>query len=942
MATAKHKEKKEQLESSPFYKKHWIPLLIFSFSFFLYANTIGNDYNLDDELVTRNHKFTSKGLSAIPEIFTSPYYSDDMGYSYDYRPIVHLSFAIEHQFFGESPHVSHFFNVLLFALLCVLLYYLLKALLPIPEIIVTAAIALFAAHPIHTEVVASIKNRDELLMFFFCSLSLWQLVKYFDTKPALGIVLTTCSFIVALLSKSSAVPFAFLIPFSYVFFRHISFGKYLLLALVLSLASGYFINNTALAFKLKIFGLLLTANVCAWVFVTLVRKTPTWQSIKALLLNNETPQPTHSEPSSVYSLSYRLPKGISALWVILLYIAIGIGIYGMLFDLMWLPRFAILACVLFIAFSNSRTSIWAIAPLTIFALLLVQKLDTSGKKSSSVLYLSIVPLIFLLDKKSRWLAITLALLYIVNQHLISSSYFYLSSFILLALFLEEKRRKKVLLIGGILLGIIYTVALVYSIMKGRYLPHMLLYWICTLGMILWYYKRENHLRLFQIVSGIGILILLIESFLPLSYSSSKFNVFNVQRSANYVTYYVHRKPVDLQKVIVQGPVSISVDRPLNYVETPVPLRAPFKDRMLLAFDVLLRYAKLLVYPHPLLFYYGYKVLEPVNNVTTAVAISALLHMALLALALYSIKRNPTVAWSIIFYIAFMLTLGNIFISIPGVMGERYLIVPSLAFCLLMAYLLIEGAKYLARKKNKELDTTAKWILVPILVVYGCATIYRNSLWKDDITLFSHDIEYAQESAQAHNLLAIHLMQKSFTITDAAAQNDMRRQALRHFQETSRIYPPMFNAAYDIGRAFTTLNMPDSAIIAYKYASTLDSNFYNIQLSIAELYYAQAKYEEAIPYLEYCIRKLPSYYPTYERLSYILFLKKQYRESVAINKLAIRNMPGTPEPYVNIVRTFIGENKIDSARYYAMEGYKIAPQHPMIQQMVNELGIAPNR
>ena len=50
MATAKHKEKKEQLESSPFYKKHWIPLLIFSFSFFLYANTIGNDYNLDDEL----------------------------------------------------------------------------------------------------------------------------------------------------------------------------------------------------------------------------------------------------------------------------------------------------------------------------------------------------------------------------------------------------------------------------------------------------------------------------------------------------------------------------------------------------------------------------------------------------------------------------------------------------------------------------------------------------------------------------------------------------------------------------------------------------------------------------------------------------------------------------------------------------------------------------
>ncbi len=63
---------------------------------------------MDDELVTKNHRLTSKGIAAIPEIFASPYYQDDAGYSYEYRPVVLASFAIEHDIFGENPQWSHF------------------------------------------------------------------------------------------------------------------------------------------------------------------------------------------------------------------------------------------------------------------------------------------------------------------------------------------------------------------------------------------------------------------------------------------------------------------------------------------------------------------------------------------------------------------------------------------------------------------------------------------------------------------------------------------------------------------------------------------------------------------------------------------------------------------------------------------------------------------
>src|SRR5688572_16807972 len=101
--------------------KQWYGLLIFIFGFAIYFNAIFNDYNLDDELVTQNHRLTSKGISAIPEIFQSPYYEDNAGYKYEYRPMVLASFAVEYSLFGDNAQVSHLINVLLYSLVCLLL-----------------------------------------------------------------------------------------------------------------------------------------------------------------------------------------------------------------------------------------------------------------------------------------------------------------------------------------------------------------------------------------------------------------------------------------------------------------------------------------------------------------------------------------------------------------------------------------------------------------------------------------------------------------------------------------------------------------------------------------------------------------------------------------------------------------------------------------------------
>jgi len=197
--------------------------------FILYGNTIPNHYALDDEFVTNNNPVIQKGLKAIPEIFTTRYVSNDEQ-NYDYRPVVKLSFALEYAVFKDNPHVGHLINVLLYFLLCFLLFVILKLLLQkyhpwLPLMI----IILFAAHPVHTEVVASLKNRDELLSMLGALATWYLIIKYMDTRKWYLLPAGFVFFFLGYFSKSNIIVYAAVIPLSLYFFREVKLSKVLVI-----------------------------------------------------------------------------------------------------------------------------------------------------------------------------------------------------------------------------------------------------------------------------------------------------------------------------------------------------------------------------------------------------------------------------------------------------------------------------------------------------------------------------------------------------------------------------------------------------------------------------------------------------------------------------------------------------------------------------------------
>ncbi len=244
-------------------KKSIFPyIIIAALGFILYGNTISHDYALDDAIVIVQNQFTTRGVSGIGDIFSYDTFTGFWMTSYPgktadeiqeekklvaggrYRPLSLAGFAVEMHLFGEketdnkgvarytgNPHISHFINIVLYVITCLLLYRILLRLVPQanskPWYLSFAFIAalLFLAHPIHTEAVANIKGRDEILTLLGSLGALWFTLRYLDKKKPLMLLWSSLSLFLGLLSKENAITFLAMIPLSVYFFTNHSLKK---------------------------------------------------------------------------------------------------------------------------------------------------------------------------------------------------------------------------------------------------------------------------------------------------------------------------------------------------------------------------------------------------------------------------------------------------------------------------------------------------------------------------------------------------------------------------------------------------------------------------------------------------------------------------------------------------------------------------------------------
>ena len=579
---------------------------------------------------------SSKGyIKDAQNIFSSPYFDKDKRFSYGYRPLVRLSFLLEHVFWGKNVSYSHGVNVFIYVAICFTLFLLICSLLKTESAarIAFASVLLFALHPLHVEVVASLKNRDELLALFFVLLGYASLMRYGKKKHGIFLFTCLCCFFLALLSKKTAWG---LVVFSPVFF---------------------FLRYDVLWKKIWPLGLIIA--LMAWAFLPL-KGEKSYAVMISLLFSWSAIYLWKKDLSSlpllicffIYALLWAFPyiNGAFLVWGMLVFIFSQMAKRKK-------TRFYLLAISLWSILSYAhlfwiKELVWLTASL--FLLYLHAYRRYMYKKGAKyVLWLSFLP----------WI------LAIVNAQGTFSAWIYalfgLGAGAMLWLRHTPKRRTLVYYIAGIILLPSLLISQGYSTMLVLILPPMLYAHINVATARIIRPKKT-----FFSYAKIGALL---AGILAILYT---------QTSSPY-------RQISPPEVALSAQAA---GRTLHYIENPLVQHDNLYHRSATATHTLGYYLYLHLYPFYLSSYYGFDVFKARSWKMPMVWVFAGIFAALLG-GLYVFRREKSpLLWSFIGFLVCLLPVSNLGVLVAGGMAERLSFQASLFFCFALGYILFSLLK----------------------------------------------------------------------------------------------------------------------------------------------------------------------------------------------------------------------------------------------------------
>jgi len=212
-------------DNSPPWFRRWKlqAAALFAFAFLLYANTLSHDFVLDDAIVITDNEVVKRGIAGLGDLFTNDTFygffgeagKDQLVAGGRYRPLTPAMFALERQI-SDGPFLHHLLNALWYGLLVVVIFGFVRDLARsdarAPWWFAVAAAALFAAHPLHTEAVANIKGRDEIIALLGAVAGTWWIFRAAERDNFPGAAAGAILVFLGCLAKENALTFLAVIP----------------------------------------------------------------------------------------------------------------------------------------------------------------------------------------------------------------------------------------------------------------------------------------------------------------------------------------------------------------------------------------------------------------------------------------------------------------------------------------------------------------------------------------------------------------------------------------------------------------------------------------------------------------------------------------------------------------------------------------------------------
>ncbi len=308
--------------------------------------------------------------------------------------------------------------------------------------------------------------------------------------------------------------------------------------------------------------------------------------------------------------------------------------------------------------------------------------------------------------------------------------------------------------------LIYLVFIFLSFVAGLFSKEVAVTFLAIIPLSIYFFsKGDKNLRF-------GIVI-----FIPLLF-------------ATIIYFYVRHRVV--------GGMSFE---PSNELMNNSFLGMSFSEKYATIFYTLLLYLKLLIFPHPLTYdYYPYHI-SVMNWGDIWPIISLVIYVILGVYAIIKFKKKSTIAFGILFYIITLSPTSNILFSIGVFMNERFVYTSSIGIILIFAYFISVRLPLCIKNKRYVMYT-----FILILSLYSIKTISRNRDWKDDFTLFTHDVEISRNSAKSNTSAGGKLIEEAIKPENSLVKDEYLKRAIKYLNRAITIHPIYNDALLLMGNA----------------------------------------------------------------------------------------------------------------------------------------------
>ncbi len=319
------------------------------------------------------------------------------------------------------------------------------------------------------------------------------------------------------------------------------------------------------------------------------------------------------------------------------------------------------------------------------------------------------------------------------------------------------------------------------------------------------------------------------------------------------------------------------------------------------FPLFMQYIEKLLLPADLNAFY---VLHPIYSFFEAKGILSLITtIAFVILVLIGFRKNKVVFLGLVFIIVPLLPVLYIPAVGKNTFTERYLYVSSFGFVLVLASA-IEWIK--AKRPAAVTSLTVIFILVGAL--YSWATVNRNTLWKDNLTLYANMVERSPDGDIPHYNFGVNLANKG--------QID---EAIQHYQIAIKLNPDYFEAHHNLGASFYKKGLTDKAIEQYEIALRLDPEHAGAHNNLGAALFNKGLVDKAIEQWQIVLRLDTEHTEARSNLGAALYRKGWIDKAIDQYEITLRLNPDDAEAHNNLGAAFYSKKWVDKA----IEQYEIA-------------------